>query len=299
MQKPSIRIKSLKYFSITEQNLDIPRPQEPHLPLGLGHRACSVELLSIRSRGIKDMHADGACECGFSMTSAALATRLFSPSEYTAALLLHIRAHAAAAHAGKQPGNVLELGTGSGVVLALLLSLGAQRALGVDIEAAAVETTQKLLQQEGLAERASVVQGDMWAACKNQSFDLIATNLPQFAAAHITDDSRLPTWSVGGPDGRVVVDKFLNGLPAHLNTGGVAFMTHNVFIDVAKTQALLAPLGLQARTVYAASALLSAQKIASLDPQVLIRFNGRGIHRLGGHWFADFNIVEIRWRETT
>jgi release factor glutamine methyltransferase len=216
---------------------------------------------------------------------------LFSPSEYTAALLMHVRNQAAIT----PPVSALELGTGSGVVLALMLALGAQSALGVDIEAAAVEATQKLLQQEGVADRARVVRGDMWAACGDQRFDLIATNLPQFAAAHIKGDGRLPTWSVGGADGRKVVDKFLAGLPRHLSPGGVALMTHNTFIDVAKTQAVLSPLGLQARVIDTASALLSEQKMASLNPAVLARFNGRGIHQLGEHWFADFNIVQISW----
>lgn len=216
---------------------------------------------------------------------------LFSPSEYTAALLMHVRSQASSV----PPACALELGTGSGVVLALMLALGAKQALGVDIEAAAVEATQKLLQHEGVTGRSRVVQGDMWAACGTERFDLIATNLPQFAAAHIEGDGRLPSWSVGGADGRKVVDKFLAGLPQHLNAGGVALMTHNTFIDVAKTQAMLMPLGLQARVIYTASALLSEQKMASLNPAVLARFTGRGIHHVGEHWFADFNIVEIRW----
>lgn len=216
---------------------------------------------------------------------------LFSPSEYTAALLMQIRQRASVA----PPASALELGTGSGVVLALMLVLGAKRALGVDIEAAAVEATQTLIQQVGVADRAQVVQGDLWAHCGMQRFDLIATNLPQFAAAYLEGDGRLPTWSVGGPDGREVVDKFLLGLPQHLSRDGLALMTHNTFIDVAKTQGILAPLGLQAQVIYTASALMSAQKMASMSPDVLARFTGRGIHRLGDYWFVDFNIVEIRW----
>lgn len=219
------------------------------------------------------------------------AGNLFAPSEYTAALLMYVRQQATSA----PPASALELGTGSGVVLALMLALGAKRALGVDIEAAAVAATQHLLLQEGVADRADVVQGDMWAACGDQRFDLIATNLPQFAAAHIEGDGRLPTWSVGGADGRRVVDKFLLGLPLHLSPDGVALMTHNTFIDVAKTQSLLSPLGLQAHIIYTASALLSEQKMASMNPAVLARFTGCGIHQLGEHWFADFNIVQIRW----
>jgi len=216
---------------------------------------------------------------------------LFSPSDYTAALLMHIRSQASLT----PPSRALELGTGSGVVLALMLALGAERAFGVDIEAAAVEATQNLLEQEGVADRAEVVRGDMWAACRNQQFDLIAANLPQFAAAHIDDGGRLPTWSTGGLDGRTLVNKFLTGLPQHLSASGVALMTHNTFIDVPKTQAMLAPLGLRAQVLHTASALLSPEKVACLNPAVYARFIGRGIHQRGEHWFADFNIVEIRW----
>ena len=75
---------------------------------------------------------------------------LFSPSEYTAALLMHVRSQVT----GAPPASALELGTGSGVVLALMLAMGAKRALGVDIEATAVEATRELLRQEGLANRA-------------------------------------------------------------------------------------------------------------------------------------------------
>jgi release factor glutamine methyltransferase len=39
----------------------------------------------------------------------------------------------------------------------------------------------------------------MWAVCGDARFDLVVTNLPQFAAEHIEGDGRLPTWSAGGP----------------------------------------------------------------------------------------------------
>lgn len=220
------------------------------------------------------------------------ATNLFSPSEYTAALLLHIRRHAARVHASR----VLDMGTGSGVVMATLLSMGAQSALGVELEALAVQAAQKLLTQENLLARSSLVQGDMWAACGDALFDFVVTNLPQFAADHVEGDGRLPSWSAGGTDGRRSVDQFLIGLGQHLAPGGLAVMTHNVFLDVSKTQALLDPLGLQARVAYCASAPLPPHKLASLSPQVLGRFTGQGIHKMGNYWFVDFDIVEISWK---
>lgn len=219
-------------------------------------------------------------------------TNLFSPSAYTAALLHYLRTHAALV----QSSNALDMGTGSGVVMATLLTLGAQRVLGVELEALAIASTQKLLNQQGLLAGACLVQGDMWAACGQSRFDLVVTNLPQFAASHVVGDGRLASWSAGGVDGRHSVDRFLNGLGQHLAPGGVALMTHNVFLDVSKTQAIVHQLGLQARVAYCASAPLSAQKLASLCPQVLARFIGQGIHRVGEYWFVDFDIVEVSWK---
>ncbi|MCJ0764140.1 50S ribosomal protein L11 methyltransferase [Variovorax terrae] len=217
---------------------------------------------------------------------------LFSPSEYTAALLLYVRKHAARV----QSSRALDMGTGSGVMMATLLALGAQSALGVELEPLAVQATQKLLDQEGLLEKANLVQGDMWAACGDACFDLVVTNLPQFAAEHIEGDGRLASWSAGGADGRRCVDPFLTGLSRHLAPGGLAVMTHNVFLDIGKTQAMADALGLQARVAYCASAPLPAHKLASLSPPVLARFTGQGIHKMGNYWFVDFDLVEISWK---
>jgi len=220
-------------------------------------------------------------------------THLFSPSEYTAALLLYIRKHAARVRSSR----ALDMGAGSGVLMATLLAMGAQSALGVELEALAVQAAQKLLIQEGLQAKASLVQGDMWAACGDARFDFVVTNLPQFAANHVEGDGRLPSWSAGGTDGRRTVDVFLNGLGQHLAPGGLAAMTHNVFLDVNKTQSMLDPLGLQTRVAFSASAPLPAHKIACLSQQVLARFMGQGIHKMGGYWFVDFDIIEISWKQ--
>jgi methylase of polypeptide subunit release factors len=216
---------------------------------------------------------------------------LFKPTEYTAALLHHLRRHSGR----KGLGRVLEIGTGSGVVMACLAAAGAQHVLGVEIEAAAVAASRALLQRHGLQQRTSVVQGDMWLACGGGVFDMIVSNLPQFPASHVAGDGRLVTWSAGGGDGRRLVDRFLLGLPAHLAAGGLAVMTHNVFIDLEKTRLMARELGLQARVVSSTSVPLSAQKLASMNPAVRDRYAGRGIHNMGPYWFADFDIVEIGW----
>jgi release factor glutamine methyltransferase len=226
----------------------------------------------------------------FSVHKFTMPHSLFSPSEHTAALLLYIRT---ILHT-RSVMHALEIGTGSGVVLAALLAAGAKRATGVDLEALGVQETQALLEQQGLHDRAQVLQGNMWQPCAEQQFDLIVTNLPQFAAQVVQGDGRLPTWSAGGIDGRSTVDRFLQGVAKHLAPQGSAVMTHNVFLDVERTRAMLAPQGLTAEVVYTASAPLSAAKLASMEPQVRERFKGYGLHAVGNFWFSDFHLLEIR-----
>lgn len=214
---------------------------------------------------------------------------IFQPTEYTAALMFQVRQHALRGRLDE----VLEIGTGSGVVLAQMLALGAGRALGVDIEAEAVRSTRRLVDGLGAGARAEVVQGDMWAPCAGRCFDLIATNLPQFPVQRPLDDGRLPSWSAGGPDGRALIDRFLAGLPAHLKPDGRALMTHNEFADVALTGERLLALGLRATVATTVCAPVPLYKWAGLTPQVVERFLGSGLLRLGEHAFAVFHVLEI------
>lgn len=214
---------------------------------------------------------------------------LFTPSEHTAAILLYLRNMIG----DRTIEHALEIGTGSGVIIASLLKAGVKHATGVDVEASAIDATTRLLKQQGLDGRAKLFKGNMWEACGQRSFDLIVTNLPQFASQRVRDDGRLPTWSAGGSNGRATVDVFLKGLADHLAPGGTAVMTHNVFLGLEQTREILESQGLQAKVVYSASAPLSAAKLASMDTQTRDRFLGRGIHAVGAYWFSDFHLIEI------
>lgn len=213
----------------------------------------------------------------------------FAPTAYAAALLQVLRAQAPSLGLHE----VLELGIGSGVVLAQLLALGAGRALGVDIEPAAVQATQRLLAELGHSDRAELRQGDLWLPCTGRRFDLIACNLPQFPVQAPLADGRLPSWSSGGADGRALIDRFLRGLPAHLKPGGRAFMTHNAFVDLARTEQLLAGFGLRARVASTVCLPLPMAKLQGLDPALMRRELGRSLHRIGGHAFAELHVLDI------
>lgn len=219
------------------------------------------------------------------------ATDPFAPSAYTAQLLHVARRHVQRA----RPAQVFEVGLGSGVVLAGLLQAGAGRGGGVDIEPAAIDATRQLLAAEGLADRAEVQVGELWSTSGGQRYDLIVANLPHFAAERADDGLHLPSWGSGGVDGRRWVDPFLEGLARHLAPEGLALMTHNGFIDLDRTQALVQPLGLAARVVQSASSVVAPAKLAGMTPAVRARHQGRSIHEVGAYAFVDFDIVAIEW----
>ena len=223
-----------------------------------------------------------------------MTTTLFSPSAYTAALIFYLHKNQ-----NRLPlNNDLEMGIGSGVVLTSALQLGAVPATGIDIENTAVIETLALLVKEGLNDRVQLACGDMWSASVlyGQKFDLIISNLPQFATEGFGGDGHLTTWSAGGADGRRVLDSFLNGVPEHLAENGCAVITHNVFLDLEKTQALLTRLKLEARVVQSLSVPLSPEKLRCMDADTLKRDNGRGVRRVGDCWFVDFDVLEITWK---
>lgn len=157
------------------------------------------------------------------------------------------------------------------------------------------DATRRLLAAEGLADRAEVRVGELWSTCAAQRYDLIVANLPHFAAERADDGIHLPSWGSGGADGRRWVDPFLTGLASHLAPQGLALMTHNGFIDLERTQAVVQPLGLVARVVCSASAVLSPAKLAGMTPAVRERHQGRSIHAVGAYAFVDFDIVAIEW----
>ena len=209
------------------------------------------------------------------------------PSEYTAALIQALRA---------EPSRVcgvraLEIGCGSGVVLAVLGGLGATALCGIDIEGDAIATGRTLLQDLGL--EAEIHQGDMWQPVAGRRFDLIVANLPHFPMDHFEVAGRLSTWSSGGIDGRELLDPFLEGLSDHLAINGRAVITHNAFVDVWRSRRILERYGLALHIVNTVLVHIANEKIDLTTPSILRAEEGRSIHRYGPHVFADMHIVEI------
>lgn len=210
------------------------------------------------------------------------------PSEYTGALIWALRFRSAWVR-GK---SALELGPGSGVVLAAMAELGAAALSGVDIEPAAVSASRSLLDRLGY-DGANVRCGDMWTPLAGRRFDLIAANLPQFPMEAVPYAGRLSSWSSGGPDGRRILDLFIDGVARHLTIGGRAIITHNAFIGFDQTREALGRSGLSARIATTVLVSLPTEKLALITPAILHAEAGHTIHRYGPYLFAEMHVVEI------
>ena len=211
------------------------------------------------------------------------------PSEYTAALIQVLKARRALVRGA----SVVEIGSGSGVVLAAVGELGAASLCGVDIESAAVASGALLLHGLGHGDKVEMHRGDMWRPLEGRRFDIAAANLPQFPMEPVGYAGRLPSWSAGGPDGRRLLDRFLRGLRDHLAPGGRAIITHNGFVDLEVTRDLVAREGLSLRIAMTVLITLSAEKLELMSDNVLLAEEGRSIYRYGSYAFGEMHVVEI------
>jgi len=217
------------------------------------------------------------------------AVPMMRPSEYTAALIQVLRADVLRI----RDVSVLEIGSGSGVVLAALGALGAASLCGIDIEDEAIESGAVLLGDLGLASTAEFHRGDMWQPVAGRRFDLIVANLPHFPMERGDVPGRLPSWSAGGPDGRRLLDPFLAGLADHLEPGGRAVLTHNAFVGLGRSRELAARSGLALRVATTTLVYIPTEKLDRMTDGILCAEEGQSIHRYGPYAFAEMHVVEI------
>ena len=151
------------------------------------------------------------------------------PSEYTAAVLRVIeqRAGATSFH------NAIDIGTGSGVLLAALARCGAHELWGTDIDPDSLIVADALLAREAADKSVHLLLSDVWRDVPPLAFNVIVANLPHFPAELPPSPDRNRSWSGGG---RLVLDDFLNGIAGFLASDGVVWMTHHALANLADTQ---------------------------------------------------------------
>lgn len=126
--------------------------------------------------------------------------------------------------------RVLDLGTGSGILLAAIL-LEREHATGVGIDRSenTLRIARENLEALGLAERAQLICSD-WSAALDQMFDLVVANPPYIASKDISSLAREvrehdPRAALdGGADGLEAYREIIAELPQLISEKGIAVL---------------------------------------------------------------------------
>lgn len=126
----------------------------------------------------------------------------------------------------RQPGTIVEVGTGSGCV-AVSLAVHLARALicAIDVSPAALAVAQRNAERHGVSERVRLMVGNILIP-RPELADLIVSNPPYVstgdcASLPISVRDHEPRLALdGGPDGLLVVEQLLAQAPAVLKPGG-------------------------------------------------------------------------------
>ena len=213
----------------------------------------------------------------------------FRLSEYSCAMIGALRKHVPYGSAK----DVLDIGVGSGILLAAASMLGADRLFGIDVDEEAIARTGHLMSLLSPPRTANLVVGDMWSGFPGQKFDLIVANLPQFpASGEEALPGRRPFWSVAGPSGDKFIRRFLSGVAANLNADGFAILTQTCWVDMGAALDEAAE-EIDATIIEKFVIQITPDKIASMSSQVLNSCENGLIH-IGPFVFADVYIWCIR-----
>ena len=143
----------------------------------------------------------------------------------------------------KKSDNVLEIGTGTGII-AIIASKKAKRVFAVDINRYAVECARK--NTEINLACVDIRWGDLFDPVDDEKFDLILFNTPYLPIEddELVDDELEAAWN-GGKDGRFVINRFIEGLVEHLNPGGRVQLVQSSLSNVEETTGRLMELGFE------------------------------------------------------
>lgn len=131
--------------------------------------------------------------------------------------------------------HVLELGTGCGMLAILAAKIGA-KVTATDINPAALECARANSIAHGVVDRINFRLGDLFEPVADECFNLVIFNPPYLPVRpeEALDGMFDRAWEAG-PDGRAIIDPFLEELPNHLMKGGRALFVQSSLSDIAKT----------------------------------------------------------------
>ena len=184
--------------------------------------------------------------------------------------------------------RTLDLCTGSGILALTAALRGARDVTAVDVSRRAVLTVRLNARLNGVRVRA--LRGDLYAPVAGQRFDAITSNPPYVPS----EDDELPTtgpqraWE-GGRDGRLVLDRIIDGAAGHLRPGGFVLLTHSSVLGTERTLEGLEAQGLQADVV--------ARRRGPLGPLMTQRVQALEADGLLAPGQRDEDVVIVRGRK--
>lgn len=144
--------------------------------------------------------------------------------------------------------RVLDLGTGCGI-LGILSALRGARVLATDIDPASIRCAKRNAERHGVAHRMEFRRGDLFDPVGGETFDLILFNPPYLPRSGRLDGDPVGRSCEGGPDGRAVIERFLNSVCAHLHPGGRLMLVQSSLSAPELTAKRLFELGFRVETV--------------------------------------------------
>jgi release factor glutamine methyltransferase len=141
--------------------------------------------------------------------------------------------------------RALEIGTGTGLI-AIVAARKASKVIATDVNPHALDCTLKNI-ITNKAFNVELRKGDLFEPVEDEKFDLILFNTPYLPTEEdeAVGDELEAAWN-GGPSGREVIDRFLDGVKDHLNPRGKVQMVQSSLSDNEKTLEKLEELGFQA-----------------------------------------------------
>jgi release factor glutamine methyltransferase len=159
---------------------------------------------------------------------------VYEPAEDTFILLENLRV--------ERSDRVLEIGTGTGII-ATKASTNSRMVVATDINPYAIEcATKNIIANKSF--NIEIRKGNLFEPVKGEKFDLILFNTPYLPTddKEKINDELNAAWD-GGVDGRMLIDRFIEGLPHYFNQGGIVQMVQSSLSDVNMTLKKLENLG--------------------------------------------------------
>ncbi len=130
---------------------------------------------------------------------------------------------------------VLDLGTGSGI-LAVSAAKQGGNVLAVDVNPYAVRYAKTNAKLNGVGDKIGFIQTDLFAALTERvRFDVVLFNAPYLPSEAGEDATWIGKSWAGGVDGRVIVDRFINMVPAYLKPSGRVLLMQSTLTGVEET----------------------------------------------------------------